>query len=470
MLQDIWLLHFDAHLYTVPSVRGNGSSLDRNDYHVAHIIVSGPPSFDIRRYFDPHLGCSPLPFGMWRYFVSFIIVRGHLPLGMRRYFVSLIIGRGSTHIDMRRFFVRHIIYSDPSPFITRRLLGQTRPFSIVATWLGSQYLSAVGLIEKNPGPVIRNYPHSGLIAKGLKIMHLNVRGLINNLSKLKAFMTEVKSPAVWAVTESWLLPENNTELLNIPGYRVERFDVPKRKSMSIAIYVPNEIKVDKFFSRKDKLSHRVWLRIKYKKERYTVGIIYALPASGQLFIETIANEIEEFLGLATLGIITGDFNINMLDIYNPHSVALLNTIKEANLSMVLTDPTRVTKTSATLIDHVYVTETLRSRSSFAEAFIINCEAHISDHNPVGLILTETALARQTPHKHCYAYTPNLQKFDPIKLGGLLASEEWNDVRSAAEVNQQTEIFHRILFAHVVSCDTAGQTLVQRRTVRIAEGP
>ena len=75
--------------------------------------------------------------------------------------------------------------------------------------------------------------------------------------------------------------------------------------------------------------------------------------------------------------IVGDFNIDLLQFENHE---LTNDFLEASFSYgllpVITKPTRVTPTSATLIDHIWV----KNKSELHTAGIIL--SHISDHYPI----------------------------------------------------------------------------------------
>ena len=74
--------------------------------------------------------------------------------------------------------------------------------------------------------------------------------------------------------------------------------------------------------------------------------------------------------------IVGDFNIDLLQFQNHEQT---NDFLEASFSFgllpVITKPTRITPTSATLIDHIWV----KNKSELHIAGIILC--HISDHYP-----------------------------------------------------------------------------------------
>lgn len=69
----------------------------------------------------------------------------------------------------------------------------------------------------------------------------------------------------------------------------------------------------------------------------------------------------------------GDFNINYLEDSTPKR-ELKNLEKEFNLKQRIDKPTRYTKKSKTLIDHIYT-----SCNNVSVAGVLDC--HMSDHLP-----------------------------------------------------------------------------------------
>ena len=84
-----------------------------------------------------------------------------------------------------------------------------------------------------------------------------------------------------------------------------------------------------------------------------------------------------------------DQNINLLNTENSQVKNLLETLYEANLCPTITKPTRISKTSATLIDQIYVTENLYRRSS---SHIILCDT--SDHLPCMIKVKDKGILEQ----------------------------------------------------------------------------
>ena len=60
-------------------------------------------------------------------------------------------------------------------------------------------------------------------AKGLKLVHLNIRSLVKKVDKLRLILKE-NLVDVFTISETWLQPHLNSGLVEIDGYRIFRMD------------------------------------------------------------------------------------------------------------------------------------------------------------------------------------------------------------------------------------------------------
>ena len=98
--------------------------------------------------------------------------------------------------------------------------------------------------------------------------------------------------------------------------------------------------------------------------------------------------------------ILGDLNCNLLKSSDPASQALLNFCTSFNLTQMIAEPTRVTKSSATLIDVI-----LASNKNLVRAAKV-IQVSISDHDLVYAVLK---LKRQRP-KPTFITTRSFKKY------------------------------------------------------------
>ena len=90
-----------------------------------------------------------------------------------------------------------------------------------------------------------------------------------------------------------------------------------------------------------------------QKERLLVCSIYRPPDCGNTSSEVFAGMMESAATEGKEVLLMGDLNINLMS-STPNSRFLESHCKELSLTQMITGPTRVTQSSATLIDHIYV--------------------------------------------------------------------------------------------------------------------
>jgi len=121
----------------------------------------------------------------------------------------------------------------------------------------------------------------------------------------------------------------------------------------------------------------LFIEIFNKSSNIIVGMIYKRPKSNnQLFFDKL-NEITTVLASENKRCyITGDFNINLLNSAMPASRNLSNLFHENMFYNCITKPTRVTDSSATLLDHIWTNDLAHNLDNTI------IYSHISDHFPV----------------------------------------------------------------------------------------
>lgn len=156
--------------------------------------------------------------------------------------------------------------------------------------------------------------------KGLLILHLNVRSLINKVELIRQILEDEKIDAL-CLTESWLTSYISDDLIKVDGYKILRKDrvneLGKRKGGEICIYVKDIYSTELLCT---PCSGKDIEMLGFSLEGYKTGVtncitIYRPPkgnvdiALGRLdqLITTIGPK-----GLLSL-VIHGDFNINYMN-------------------------------------------------------------------------------------------------------------------------------------------------------------
>ena len=209
---------------------------------------------------------------------------------------------------------------------------------------------------------------------GLRIGHLNVNHIYNKITDITTTLSNSGKPFhVFGLSESRLTINMPSCDLSIPGYSILRRDSKANNETGLIIYI-NDILSYKHLSHLDQPGvEAVWLEIGFSKSTpILVGFCYRNPASRVDWVHAFTAMMDNVVFESKELILLGDFNI---DLQKPNSQWTYN-LDTYNLHQLIKLPTRVTQNSATLIDHIYVSETRHAIETCVPI------SNISDHYPV----------------------------------------------------------------------------------------
>ena len=97
----------------------------------------------------------------------------------------------------------------------------------------------------------------------------------------------------------------------------------------------------------------VWVEIISKKTKYLIGNVYRPPSTTPAFWGLSSAILESPMNSCKHLIILGDFNKDLLNanLHNLKDLILLN-----NLRNLILEPTRITDTSSTLLDPIFISD------------------------------------------------------------------------------------------------------------------
>ena len=202
-------------------------------------------------------------------------------------------------------------------------------------------LQTAGDIHLNPGPPCRVQP------KELSIININARSLRRKLDLLDSKVTDHD---VITMLETWLSADTKNNEISTNGYhppvRKDRSDDPHG---GVAIYVQNRLICKERQDLSIPQLEAVWTETKIGQDKFLIGSFYRPPNSKSDYWDLIDQSIKNVSSTPHKFIVLGDFITNFLS--NP-SPQLLDVINFSNLQQAVTHPTRITETSATLLDLV----------------------------------------------------------------------------------------------------------------------
>ena len=179
------------------------------------------------------------------------------------------------------------------------------------------------------------------------------------------------------ITETWLR-EDRVDLYPIDGYN--QFAIcRKSRGGGLLMYVHRSIEVSLVpsLTKISNACESLFVKFNINNASHYAGVVYRSPN------RPIADFISAFDKLCISlpkndCIIGGDFNINLLDKVSYSGVHFITGMSNHNLKPMIPNPTRVTHSSETLIDHIW-----SSMNNEFQSFVIT--EPVSDHFPTLLI-------------------------------------------------------------------------------------
>ena len=169
-----------------------------------------------------------------------------------------------------------------------------------------------------------------------------------------------------------------------------------------------------------------------------IAVIYRPPNTDmKLFIDAMRDVLEKVQQENKLLYLVGDYNINLLNVDSHSSTADFNdTIYSYGLVPLITRPTRVTETSATLIYNIFTNKS----TSYDESMYGILMSDISGHYPIFCI--DKILKHKTINIS-YLQRDYSEK-NKINFLNDISVLDWQDVYSAADAQHAFSLFHKKL--------------------------
>ena len=271
----------------------------------------------------------------------------------------------------------------------------------------------------------------------LSAMHLNIQSLPSKFQNLKIMLATLNEENIQfdliLVCETFLNCSNHT-LYNLEGYTFINNFRKTAKGGGVGIYISNTLN---YKQREDmsifeeKSFESIFIEVVFPEKNIVIGEIYRNPASNKRLSINKYEAIFEKLSKENKDIIIGtDQNINLLDPDNIYAKNLLNIAFASGMIPTISKPTRITESTASLIDNVYLNE------SSARSFISGILSYdISDHLPIFTVLKQkiTKITKNTEFEY-----RNMNEKAIYNIKTMLSMVDWSNMESK-NVNSQYDI-------------------------------
>ena len=231
----------------------------------------------------------------------------------------------------------------------------------------------------------------------LVILQLNIRGLYSKLSRLKMLLNEVtegEKPDILLLCETWQNKNSSSPVLD--GYDLVSKNRRHKLGGGVCIFVSKKLR---FKTRQDleidcqTIEHCI-IEVQLKKQNVLICSGYRAPGQNPTKFLQEYDKLTDSMNRTSLPVIFGmDHNLDLLKQRTHHPTKLfVDKLLDSNMVLSITKPTRIAKSSATLIDNIFIPLDL----------VVMSTSHViiedmSDHLPVLLVLNGVSTGKSCEH-------------------------------------------------------------------------
>ena len=275
------------------------------------------------------------------------------------------------------------------------------------------------------------------------LLHINARSLNKNVDSLELLLTNLNQfPfSIIGITETWL-HSTSPPVFNLSNYSMLRADRQHGKGGGVALYIFDKLNIK---SRPDlhiEGAEDLFIEVlNDHSKNIIVGVIYRPPNND---LDSFLEKLEEVLDSITREnkdvYLMGDYNIDLLNTENSSTLKLISTLSSYAFTSHISNPTRISNTSQTLIDNIFSNAV--DNNNFTNGVLYY---DISDHLPIftlrSLSVTQKNLNRNKRKKKRKESERNINS-----LIGDLTQEGWENVLNETDADRAYETFlQKLLF-------------------------
>ena len=207
-------------------------------------------------------------------------------------------------------------------------------------------------------------------SKGISMAAINVRSILPKIEEIRLLLS-VTSLDILNVCETWLDNSVNDTEISVSGYAIVRKD-RNRHGGGVLMFLKEDIKFDLVSCDSQDQVEAVFVKICGQSE-FVLGCLYRPPSAPSHYFDALLDCIEEIKVGNTEVILMGDLNFDCSSSDGPGSSPISFMENVFDFKQIVTSKTRVTNTSATLIDVILTSKPERTdvlETTFSEHFMI----------------------------------------------------------------------------------------------------
>ena len=273
-------------------------------------------------------------------------------------------------------------------------------------------------------------------ARGLRFTHLNINGLRNKTHEVEE-MLNYRNSDILFISESRLTDDISNNQINIDGYNLLRKDRLNRLGGGLVIYHKSELKVNEYFDMKLEECDYISMKINLSKRKSANLLhIYRPP---NCHIQSFLNSLDTVLGALETSheplFIIGDMNIDLLS-PTASMQEYLKVLRSYSLHQAINQPTRITLTTSTLLDHMIINNLVGDYSVYV--LTNSC----SDHR--GTEILWNAHIEINNQQHEYITYRCMKNYKQDEFQNDLSTTNWGPLHELNNIDEQLEyIEHKL---------------------------
>ena len=194
------------------------------------------------------------------------------------------------------------------------------------------------------------------------ILSINVRSIVNrdHFTQFEALLENLSvKPMIIALSETWITDLSQGPYSNIPGYQ---FIQNNRKNVNggggVCFYIADHLhftKIDSLTIMKEKVFESLFISVDVNGSSIVCGNVYRSSSEYNhvSFFETLNSVLTDCSKMNKKIILMGDLNYNLLDTEENNVTTCVDMFFEFGFYPLINIPTRITDTTASVLDHFW---------------------------------------------------------------------------------------------------------------------
>ena len=279
-------------------------------------------------------------------------------------------------------------------------------------------------------------------AKGVKIVHLNIRSLLKKVDQLRLILVGSTIDII-TLSETWLNHKIDPQLVHIQGYSMYRLDrevqnTNKKRGGSLIMYVRDSLEVvvhkTEWLSSND--IEVQWVRIKKPMAKDMLLANIYRPPSGKLdqALKRLGMSLNSLTKSGDKILLLGDFTVDYKNQKSPNFRKLKFFERANSLHQEIKVTTRNTKTSSSILDIALTIMKYVKAAGTLDSFL-------SDHQPIFVLKKKNKNKERVEQKFEGRSYKHYHKQEFVQG---VASHSWADFYNATDPSQAWEVMQNII--------------------------